>query len=68
MIKDLDLKHIRYVFLNVTFKNEWWLDNSNLHIGNVIDLDRDIQAAENMLWCTQSVYYGFERPSYLTRP
>ena len=30
--------------------------------------DRDIQAAENMLWCTQAVYYGFKRPSYLTRP
>jgi len=30
--------------------------------------DRDIQAAENMLWCTQAVYYGYERPSYLTRP
>ena len=30
--------------------------------------DRDIQAAENMLWCTQAVYYGYERPSYLIRP
>ena len=30
--------------------------------------DRDIQAAENMLWCTQGMYYGYDRPAYLKRP
>ena len=30
--------------------------------------DRDIQAARNMLWCTINLFYGIERPSYLTRP
>jgi len=29
--------------------------------------DRDIQAARNMLWCTINLFYGIERPSYLTR-
>ena len=30
--------------------------------------DRDIHAAENMLWCTQGMYYGYDRPAYPKRP
>ena len=29
--------------------------------------DRDVQGARNILWAAQAVYFGFERPSYLTR-
>jgi len=29
--------------------------------------DRDVQGARNILWAAQAVYFGFDRPSYLTR-
>lgn len=30
--------------------------------------DRDVQAARNMLWLTQHMYFGSERPWYMCRP
>ena len=29
--------------------------------------DRDVQGARNILWAAQAAYFGFDRPSYLTR-
>ena len=30
--------------------------------------DRDVQAARNILWLGFALYYGLDRPSYMTRP
>ena len=30
--------------------------------------DRDVQGARNILWLTYALYYGLERPKYMSRP